>query len=151
MSNKKLEDALANYIPTEEEAWAALKQFIEYKHTLHVPPQPTDADMIIGRVIELWKKAEAENAGLKQLLDKANGLIVSEIGEGVAKYIEDNNINIGERWVAKEDCMNNFRRGQVVTITNVNINGVVVDDIAELVSEHFKKHFVKIPPTITSI
>lgn len=54
-----------SYVPTEEQADAALQQLIEGKHSLHIPPEFEDADIVIGCVIRDWQRVRTQ-------LDTAN-------------------------------------------------------------------------------
>ncbi len=50
---------------TKDELYAALQLFIEGKHSLHVPPEPTDADILIAGAIDELFTLRAENEQLQ--------------------------------------------------------------------------------------
>lgn len=69
--------------------------------------------------------------------------IISEI-----EKVEDNLIDrvngkyyVGKLLVAKEDCMNNFKEAQVVEITKITNDSLVLDGVAEVHVELVDKYF----------
>lgn len=51
---------------TKEELYEALQRFIDGKHTLHVPPLPTDEDVMFSAAINELSRLREENEQLKE-------------------------------------------------------------------------------------
>lgn len=76
-----------------DECYAALQQLIEHRHTLHVPPERTDADMVLGNALkqlerwETWfaefKTLDDENPACKVRLERAD--IVNQIEDALER------------------------------------------------------------------
>ncbi|WAH38600.1 hypothetical protein [Alicyclobacillus dauci] len=63
------------FTPTEEQAYAALQQLINGEHSLHVPPLPEDADIVIGNVIREWEAADQTIAEKDKTVTDMSGQI----------------------------------------------------------------------------
>lgn len=54
---------------------------------------------------------------------------------------DENNYQVDDMLIAKHECMNNFRKNQIVTVTEVNGNQVVIDGVVALDDDAVREHF----------
>lgn len=94
--------------------------YMNIKEIVHMVNENTDE-----HILELIQKGKLSEERLLECADKFS----NKIQRIISKNKSSTNLYDGQLWVAKEDCMNAFHKGQIVDISNVDIeNDIVVID-----------------------
>ncbi|MHB0943332.1 hypothetical protein ACYCSU_16920 [Paenibacillus sp. ALE1] len=99
----------------------------------------TSVDEMVKQVIE-------RGSDICQVIEAAKesrteyGLKVQEFINQLSKKLDK--FEVGMTLEAKHDCMNNFRKGQRLSITRIVKEGIVVDDLVALDEAAIRANFI---------
>jgi len=105
------------------------------KEIVHIINSSADEDVVL-----LLKNGTLSEERLLECTEKFR----AKVKRIIAKYKTSESIYDGQLWVAKEDCWNNFRKGQVVPISHVDLEEgtVVIDGVMKTTIANLKDKFV---------
>lgn len=95
---------------------------------------------------EMVKQVIAKGTNINQVIGAAKesrteyGLKVQEFIDRLSKKLDK--FEVGMTLEAKHDCMNNFRKGQKLSITRIVKEGIVVDDLVTLDEAAIRANFI---------
>ncbi len=111
-----------------EEAIERIERHMEKIRSSYAELDINSAESCYDTLLEIQKYKNRIAHKLKQIEDE----LVSRVG---GKYY------VGQRLVAKADCMNNFTKGQVVEVTEIGEDLVVLDGVAGISIKSADKWF----------